>query len=327
MDGVSWRILLEDVETIYQQLTTKKPITLPAKTSSYRQWAAHLQERAHSPETEEQRTYWEQMKHTNLPQDKLGVNTEESVEQIQVLLSPAETEQLVSETTGRTHATIEEILLTALMQSLQKWTGQKKHTIHLEGHGREEQEGIDLSRTVGWFTSLYPVTFELTSPATGETLQAVKETLRESSERAIGYGLLRHLHPTPLKQVDAPISFNYLGQFNPIQREGLQGLIKGTAKESTGRTIALDAIRAHLVDVVAVINQGQLQITWLYSRNIHNKTTMERFKQYFQSYLKTLITGKEKNVGMTASDFPEADLSKKDMQKVLQLLQKKSKGR
>ncbi|WP_425423360.1 condensation domain-containing protein [Shimazuella kribbensis] len=327
MDGVSWRIVLEDVETIYQQLVAGKSIFLPAKTSSYRQWAKHLQEWAISTEIEEQRTYWEQVSNTNLPQDKWGMNTEKSVEQMQVLLSPEETEKLVSETTGRTHATIEEILLTAFMQALQKWTGQKKHTIHLEGHGRQEQEGIDLSRTVGWFTSLYPVTFELTSSVIGEALQVVKDTLREANKKGIGYGMLRHLHPTPLEEVDATISFNYLGKFNPVQQKDQQGLIRGTAQESAGHTIALEAVRPHLLDVIAVIYQGQLQITWLYSQNMHNKTTMESFKQYFQSHLYTLITGKEKNMGMTASDFPEADLSKKDMKKVLQFLQKKSKGR
>jgi amino acid adenylation domain-containing protein/non-ribosomal peptide synthase protein (TIGR01720 family) len=327
MDGVSWRIVLEDIETIYSQVATGKPITLPAKTSSYRQWAEHLQARAMAAEIESQRDQWQQVKRTTLPQDKLGLNSEESVDQVQLLLTSQETDQLLTETTRRTHATVEEILLTALTQSLQQWTGDAVHTIHMEGHGRDEQEGIDLSRTVGWFTSLYPVMFKPKSSSVSDVLQVVKETVRERSKQGISYGLLQHLHPNPLPAVHAPISFNYLGQFRSNEQTDQAALIHGNATESTGKSIAPEAVRPHMIDVVAVMNQGRLQITWLYSKNIHYTTSLEQLKNYFHSYLQSLMMGKEKNVGMTASDFPEADLSKKDMQKVLQLLKKKSKGR
>jgi non-ribosomal peptide synthase protein (TIGR01720 family) len=319
--------VLEDIETIYSQVATGKPITLPAKTSSYRQWAEHLQARAMAAEIESQRDQWQQVKRTTLPQDKLGLNSEESVDQVQLLLTSQETDQLLTETTRRTHATVEEILLTALTQSLQQWTGDAVHTIHMEGHGRDEQEGIDLSRTVGWFTSLYPVMFKPKSSSVSDVLQVVKETVRERSKQGISYGLLQHLHPNPLPAVHAPISFNYLGQFRSNEQTDQAALIHGNATESTGKSIAPEAVRPHMIDVVAVMNQGRLQITWLYSKNIHYTTSLEQLKNYFHSYLQSLMMGKEKNVGMTASDFPEADLSKKDMQKVLQLLKKKSKGR
>jgi non-ribosomal peptide synthase protein (TIGR01720 family) len=327
MDGVSWRIVLEDLETIYQQLAAGKPIQLPKKTSSYRQWAQYLQQWTTTDEVEKQRIHWQSIKSTVIPQEWFGSNTESSVEQIQLRFTSAETEQLLSETTARTHATVEEILLTALVQSLQTWTGKNEHTIHLEGHGRDEVEGIDLSRTIGWLTVLYPVMFTLKSAGMSESLQVVKETMRERSKFGITYGLLRHLHPNSLPSLDVGISFNYLGQFSSTSHKDQAPLLRGTAAESVGETIAGNAVRPHLIDVVAVVNEGELQITWLYSQNIHDRASMESFKQYFHSKLNNLMTGKEKNVGMTASDFPEADLSKKDMQKVLQLLQKKSKGR
>ncbi|MCH5586164.1 condensation domain-containing protein, partial [Shimazuella sp. AN120528] len=328
MDGVSWRIILEDIETIYQQLAANKPVQVPQKTSSYRQWAEYLRKFATSKEIENKREQWQQVKDTVIPQDQFGRNTEDSVEHVQLLLTTSETEQLLSKTTARTHATVEEILLTALVQSLQKWTGENTHTIHLEGHGREEQEELDLSRTVGWFTSLYPVMFRLQSTSMGEAIQVVKETLRDRSKEALSYGLLTHLHPSPLKRVEAAVSFNYLGQFTPVGgKSEVSQLLEGTATETTGRTSAPGAVRPHFIDIVAVVNEGKIRITWLYSQNIHNKTTMELLKQHFHSKLQNLISGKEKNVGITASDFPESNLSKKDMQKVLQLLQKKSKGR
>jgi non-ribosomal peptide synthase protein (TIGR01720 family) len=327
MDGVSWRIVLEDVETLYQQIAAGKNVQLPAKTSSYRQWAQHLQQRALLQKVEADREKWQQIKSTTLPQDKLGMNIESSVAQTQLILSASDTEKLLTETTGRTHATVEEILLTALLQALQKWSGSSTHTIHMEGHGRDESEDMDLSRTVGWFTALYPVMIQLTSANMGDVLQGVKETLRDRSSKGINYGLLRYLHPAPISELQASTSFNYLGQFQTNNAESKDKLILGNAAERSGNPIAPESMRSHLLDVVAVISQGRLQITWLYSTNIHHEQTIANLKKDYHIYLEALITGKEKNVGITASDFPEADLSKKDMQKVLQLLQKKSKGR
>ena len=167
VDGVSWRVLLEDLQRVYEQLAAGVAVELPAKTSSYRQWAAALAEYAGSTALSEQAEYW-------LGQAEAVVEplvTAEDGEQdsgavggVVEELSAAYTSRLLKQAPEVYHTQINDLLLAALALALQQWRGAEggetvRVKVNLEGHGRHQElsDGLDLSRTVGWFTALYPV--------------------------------------------------------------------------------------------------------------------------------------------------------------------------
>src|SRR5437588_198601 len=199
VDIVSWQILLEDLDTAYQQLRSGQAVQLPAKTTSFKQWAQQLEEYAQSEQLQQEFDYWLSKAWTSIgrfPVDHpTGVNTEDSACTVSVALSAQETQALLQQVPKRYHTQAHDALLTALVLAYSRWTGERSLLIDLEGHGREDiAEGVDLSRTVGWFTAIAPVILDLSDTGgPGESLKAVKEQLRAMPHGGIGYGLLRYL--------------------------------------------------------------------------------------------------------------------------------------
>ncbi|SFJ64597.1 non-ribosomal peptide synthetase [Thermoflavimicrobium dichotomicum] len=334
VDGVSWRILLEDLQTVYEQLSQGKEVQLLPKTTSYKQWALKLQEYALSDALLAEADYWLSdsfKQETHLPKDQAeGENTEATLESVVLSLTEEETIQLIQEVPNKYHAHINEILLTALSLALSRWTKKRSHLVHLEGHGREEiVEDIDLSRTVGWFTSMYPVCLDLGEAGTqGEALKVIKEQLRQVPNRGLGYGLLRYLRPGMEREnlqtcPSAEISFNYLGQFDSVTTEAT--LFAGEAPEFGGLQIHPANQRAHLLDIVAVITGGKLHVSWLFSKELFNRNTLIRVAEEFMEALRSFISPNDQGDiwSYSPTDFPDADLTDQDLTKVLSLLQKK----
>ena len=201
IDGVSWRILLEDLWTAYQQLSRGEAIQLPPKTTSFKRWAQRLAEHTQSEALQPGIAYWlseSRTRSSRLPVDSPGgANTVASARTVRVSLSTAETRVLLQEIPTAYHTQINDVLLTALVQAFAWWTGGRSLLLDLEGHGRETiVEAVDLSRTVGWFTTHFPVLLDLERPSCpGEALKSVKEQLCRIPNRGIGYGLLRSLTP------------------------------------------------------------------------------------------------------------------------------------
>ena len=181
IDGVSWRILLEDLQTAYSQLAAGERVKLPAKTTSFQRWAATLKDYSSSKSVIAQSTYWlaiSQRALGGIPRDYTGENSISSLRTINVALSAAETEALLQEVPAVYHTQINEVLLAALALTLTKWTGSPRVLIDMEGHGREQiSEQVDVSRTVGWFTTIYPVLLEVNGHRAGEQ---VGEVLKQS---------------------------------------------------------------------------------------------------------------------------------------------------
>jgi amino acid adenylation domain-containing protein/non-ribosomal peptide synthase protein (TIGR01720 family) len=319
VDGVSWRILLENLQTAYQQLESGKPIKLPSKTTSFKQWAYRIEEYAQSPAARAELDYWLttlRQPIANLPIDYPGgENTVASASTVAVNLSKEETQALLQEVPSVYRTQINDVLLTALLLTFAQWTGQKTLLFDLEGHGREELfEDVDLSRTVGWFTSVFPVVLSWEeTPDLGEVLKTVKEQLRSVPNRGIGYGILRYLS----KEQDisklfnslppAEISFNYLGQFDQVLPES--SLFK-LAPQSNSYNESQRNHRSYLLDIYGGVESGQLQFNWAYSQNLHQKSTMEGLAQGFISNLRSLIHHCQSPEvgGFTPSDFPLAQL-------------------
>jgi len=333
VDGVSWRILLEDLFDGYQQLSQGETIKLPEKTTAFQDWAVNLVEYSQSQKLEAEVDYWLNQPWSDvvsLPLDypeTEAKNTVGNAVNVSQTLSKEETTALLQEVPSAYNTQINDVLLTALVMSLGEWMGTETVLINLEGHGREEIfAGVDLSRTVGWFTSMFPVHLKRTPGDLGEALKSVKEQLRRIPERGIGYGILRYLSGdekirTQLAALPtAKISFNYLGQFNLSQAQQMswQG-----AWESVGANQSPQGKRAHWLDINGVIVEGQLQITWTYSSCIHKDQTIANQAHNYIKALQNLITycQSPENQGFTPSDFPAIDLTQAELDALVLRLQ------
>jgi non-ribosomal peptide synthase protein (TIGR01720 family) len=227
------------------------------------------------------------------------------------------------------HTQINDVLVTALVRALSRWTGERAALLEVEGHGREElSEGADVTRTVGWFTSMYPVRVALGAggAAVGEELKRVKEQLRAVPCKGIGYGLLRYLSGEGAVaellragEAQAEVSFNYLGQFDQVLGEdglwqagaGAVGSVRGEGEE-----------RARLLDINGSVVGGRLQMSWTYGSEVHALVTIERLSEWLVEELEGIVRHcrEEGAGGYTPSDFPEANLNQSDLDELVALL-------
>ncbi len=324
VDGVSWRILLEDLQTAYEQLHRGQSVHLPAKTTSFKQWAQRLTTYAQSSALQEELSYWVEQAAGGiapLPIDHTtGENTIASAQTVGIALSVEETQTLLHQVPQAYRTQINDVLLTALAQTLTQWTGQQIHLIHLEGHGREDLfEGVNLSRTVGWFTSIYPVILRLDGHGPAQALKSIKEQLRALPQRGIGYGLLRYLSEnvaTLESMPEAEISFNYLGQFGQSKNEA------GTfvsAPESGGPVVSPLSKREHLLDINGSVSGGQLCFSWAYSQNTYRRETIDALAHTYLRALREIIVHCQQPEagGYTPSDFPLASLTQAQIDALL----------
>ena len=309
VDGVSWRVLVEDLQTACDESP------LPDKTDSFKRWAERLTEYAQSEELKQELVFWESIgEGARLPLDHAeGENTAGSAQTITVSLDAGETQALLQDAGAAYQTQIDDLLLTALVQVL------GSITVDLERHGREWIfEDMDVSRTVGWFTSIYPVTLEA-SGSTRECLQAVKEQLRRVPNNGIGYGLLRYLNEDGQVLASLPkaeVTFNYLGQFEEMASPSSTFVI---ASESVGPNRSPQARRTHVLDVTASVVNGKLHLFWTYSENLHEHATIERLAHEYLEALRAIVshcTSPDAG-GYTPSDFPEAGLSQQELDALL----------
>ena len=325
VDGVSWRILLEDLQTVYRQLERGETVNLPPKTSAFKHWAERLSEYAQTIVSE--RDYWlDQAQVNDLPTDfplEPGANTAGAAAQVSVTLSAEQTRQLLQEVPQAYNTQINDVLLSALQQTFAHWTGESSLLIDLEGHGREPLfEEIDLSRTVGWFTTVFPVCLEASDDDPGTVLKTIKEQLRRIPQHGIGYGLLRYLSQdaetrAALQALPQPqISFNYLGQLDQTLAD--PALLQPTQECSGPQQSPLNP-RRHLLEIEALVSEGCLQLSWIYSPQVHRRSTVEELAQGFIAALEALIAHcrSPEISGYTPSDFPEIELSQEDLDELV----------
>ncbi len=333
MDGISWRILLEDFQTAYQQAISGQEIILPRKTTSFKEWAEKLEQYASGEKAKSESGFWLDMSRkiqtpfvADFPQ---GINTEDSATQIAVSLTTEETTSLLQEVPKVYNTEINDILLSALALAFAKWEGKRSLLIHMEGHGRENiLPDVDISRTLGWFTTLYPVLLELGSAVgPGDTIKNIKELLRRIPEKGIGYGILRYLSPDDsirqeLSSLDRTyITFNYLGQFDQaLPSESLLA----PASERKGAEHDPEEKRSGLIDISGATADGKLNLSFTFSKNQFRSERIQLFGETYIEQLRQLIRHCKapEAGGRTASDFKLAGLDNKKLDKVMAQLQK-----
>jgi amino acid adenylation domain-containing protein/non-ribosomal peptide synthase protein (TIGR01720 family) len=327
IDGVSWRILLADLQTAFGQLHANQLIQLPPKTTSFKQWAESLQTHANSQILAHTLEYWHaanQLSMVSLPVDYPGGNnTVADADTLSIFFSSEETQTLLQKVPAAYQTQINDVLLTALVQAFEPLTGEQGLLVELEGHGREDLfEMMDVSRTVGWFTSLFPVWLDLgTADAPGSALKAMKEQLRRIPQRGISYGILRYLGDDNIKQQlkampQAEVRFNYLGQSDQVFFESS---FVAPARESTGAVRSGRSQRGVLLEINGIVTGGQLRLDWIYSRAIHRRTTIATLSQQFMVALRTLIDHclSPEAGGYTPSDFPQMQLDQAELDELL----------
>ncbi|MEM7065138.1 MAG: condensation domain-containing protein [Cyanobacteria bacterium P01_B01_bin.77] len=311
VDAVSWQILLDDLSVLLRETPQ-----LPEKTTSFQTWAETLNSQTTTQETE--LDFWitqSEQPAITLPRDfsATALLTEGTTQSATVTLSAEDTEALLKTVPAVYNTQINDALLTALAQTLLPWAGTPAGNVRveLEAHGREQiADGIDLSRTVGWFTTTYPVSLHVDNADDYiVTLKSVKEQLRQVPNRGIGYGILRYLGEDATRQrlsqtESSEVLFNYLGR-QDLTTGGLRvipDIDVGTLRDSRNR-------RGYLLEINAWIAQDQLQINWRYDTQIHRSETLAKLANQYLSRLKSLIAQcGDDSGGFTPSDFPDADL-------------------
>ncbi|HEX8423476.1 MAG TPA: condensation domain-containing protein, partial [Pyrinomonadaceae bacterium] len=319
IDVVSWRILIEDFQSVYVQLSEGRRPRLAEKTTSFKRWAERVVAHVGAGGFGEETGYWlDELRGraTALPLDfDGGQNTLSSARLVTSTLDTDETRALLQEVPQAYHTQVNEVLLTALARAFAEWSGTGSLLLEMEGHGREEVfDDVDLSRTVGWFTSLYPVLLETEKNAgPGDELKRFKEKLRNLPNRGLGFGLLRSFgtgeEAARLRESPRPeVGFNYLGQFD-LENADVSSF--GRVRSSRGASPLMPGARTHLLEVDAKVVGGRLQVDWTYSENLHRRETVEALAGQFESALRALIEHcrSPEAGGFTPSDFPDAELS------------------
>ncbi|MFN1177792.1 non-ribosomal peptide synthase/polyketide synthase [Pseudomonas aeruginosa] len=323
VDGVSWRILLEDLQTAYRQLQAGQAVALPAKTSAFKAWAERLQAHARDGGLEGERGYWlAQLEgvSTELPcDDREGAQSVRHVRSARTELTEEATRRLLQEAPAAYRTQVNDLLLTALARVIGRWTGQADTLIQLEGHGREELfEDIDLTRTVGWFTSLFPLRLSPVAEL-GASIKRIKEQLRAIPHKGLGFGALRYLGSAEdraaLAALPSPrITFNYLGQFDGSFSADSSALFRPSA-DAAGSERDSDAPLDNWLSLNGQVYAGRLGIDWSFSAARFSEASILRLADAYRDELLALIEHccAADVEGVTPSDFPLAGLDQRQL--------------
>ncbi|MBI3447674.1 MAG: amino acid adenylation domain-containing protein [Acidobacteria bacterium] len=295
VDGVSWRILLEDLSIAYKQLREGGRVDLPPRTMSFARRARRLEEHARAGGVREERAYWSPpLAGMSAPLFPPDAGQEASSRTWTVRLPAEETRALLQAGRGGRSAGIQECMLAALARALARWNGPGLRLVDLEGHGRFSfRDDEDLSRTVGWFTALFPVLLDIGDPASPpeEALGRAREALRAIPRDGIGYGMLRYLGgdagvASLLEAAPrAEICFNYLGQFDGALAAGGPFAFDD---EPLGAFRSPRAMRSHALEINALVSDGSLSVAWTYSDSPAARAKVEELAATFLDALREL---------------------------------------
>ena len=294
IDGVSWRIVLEDFELGLRQHARGEPVDFGPKSNSILRWTGAAAVRASAEMAATETNYWKEQAAWPVPAwpalCAAAANTFGAARTAEASLPEDLTRTLLTTAHAAYHTETNDLLLTALGRALKRWNGGDATRVTMEGHGRDPETGLPaVERTVGWFTCLYPVVLAVGGDDIGAHVKQVKEALRQVPAKGIGHGLQSWLRapaarPAWTKAPGAKISFNYLGQFG--EESGGRLVF---AEESTGTQIGSDVVRVHELDAGAAVVRGRLGLSLLFHPGRHDPTAMERLLADWRSEIATVI--------------------------------------
>jgi non-ribosomal peptide synthase protein (TIGR01720 family) len=284
VDGVSWRLLLDDLDTAYHQALRGEAADLGAKTTSWQHWSTAQAELVTAGGLDHELDYWST---TSADGDLPAGRTTDpaGTDAVEVTLDEVDTEALLRAAPTRYRTRVNDVLLAALTWALARWTGRDRVAVTLEGHGREDVLDLDVSRTVGWFTTMFPVALTVPDGDWRTIVRAIRAQLRALPGNGFGYGALTHLGtlepPAPLPR----LSFNYLGQFDSRAEDEDQSLFGQTLP-----VIGADHDPAdhgeNLVDVVGDVTDGRLSFAWYYRSDHYDHATIDAVASDFAKALR-----------------------------------------
>ena len=317
VDGVSWRILVEDLESGYTARQRGEPIQLPAKTDAFKTWSERIAAHAANGLSESERAYWQTAAATYaepLTRD-MGAQDEPpgpiaDADQSSITLAATETRSLLTEAHQTYRTEINELLLTGLAKALKTWRGADRTLIAMEGHGREELfDDCDISRTVGWFTSIFP--FALAAPEKddlGYQIKHIKEQIRAIPARGVGYGVLRygsaHEKANGFLSCRPPVAFNYLGRFDTGGGSLFSEIAEG------GDEMSPLIQRQYELEITALVLDEQMTFYCRYNRRHYRSAAIEHFLAAYKDALLEIIDYcKDRPEELTPSDLTIGDMS------------------
>lgn len=308
VDSVSWRILLDDINLLYSNSI------LPSKTSSYKFWSDHIYEYNDLDQTYE---FYSKLVPSNVLFKQYKID-DVMVDQISINFSQEITSKFIKEAHECYNTKPNDLLLAALKLSIGDVTGNYNISIDLEGHGRENLKNeVDLSRTIGWFTSIYPVNINISNPENlSNAIIEIKEGLKKIPYKGLTYGIA--LMNGKIKNQNSSILFNYLGQFNAnTKNDGLfrfGDYIKGDCFDR------IDSILYDL-EINGVVNNNILSFWWKYNNSYTEQIVqiIDRFKIRFVQIVEHCIN--KENYNYTISDF-DTNLDQDELNYITSLIEK-----
>jgi bacitracin synthase 3 len=334
IDGVSWRIIVEDFIKGYESMMQEKNFSLPKKTASYQAWASALETYSRELYQSKEEEYWKKILSEDVPEVQKDFHSNENLSKdaksIVVEFSKEDTSRLRNDVNHAFHTEINDILLTALALSLKSWTGNEKFFVNLEGHGREVlTNNVNISRTVGWFTSIYPIMLDVHSfEDKGLLIKQIKEMLRKIPNKGIGFGVLKYLSPMKNEsglchQREPQISLNFLGEYGNELKKPFE-----LSTLAIGESVNPESARTHEIEILGKIVNGKLQFQFEYSRFQYSHSSIEQLSLLFKSHLTELInfcTMKEE-AEHSPSDFgDDHNLSFEELEGLQNLIEAKLK--
>ncbi|MFC4634983.1 amino acid adenylation domain-containing protein [Dokdonia ponticola] len=318
IDGVSWRILLEDLMTLYKGAISNQKVQLPLKTDSFQNWSSTQYQYANEAAQLEELAYWKNIGLETLP--SFPVDKESDTKHLKLdkdvvfALDQETTSQLRTVAHKAYNTEMNDVLLTGLGLAIQEVFGIEKSMLCLEGHGREElNENVDLSRTVGWFTTMYPFLLEVSKDQNKEeNLIKVKESLRKVPNKGIGYGIFKYLSSEELSKITTTILFNYLGIFGEeLDTEEGEEEIFEYSGEYIGEEMDANEPSTTPIQVSGIIVSGALRIAIKYASSQYEEETINTLLQSYENNLKELVKNLKaaKESTLTPSDLTYKGLS------------------
>ncbi|MGW1921266.1 amino acid adenylation domain-containing protein, partial [Streptomyces massasporeus] len=314
VDAVSWQILLPDLAAAYEAAAAGRAPELAPVATSYRTWAGHLQ----TADRQAELPVWQEIAATAEP--LLGtrrldpaVDTAATAREIELTLAPDVTEALLTRIPASVNGNVTDALLCGLATAVVAGRGAGPVLVDLEGHGREHvADGVDTSRTVGWFTSLYPVRLDPEGRTPTDRLKQVKEQMRAFPDNGVGYGILRHLRGEPGLAVAPQIGFNYLGRYTDGDDTGDWQTVDGPTPAPRSPEMAM----THAVEITAVTENHEgrphLVATWTWASGLLTESEVRRLAHAWFDALTALADERPDAAGLTPSDL-SGDLTQSEI--------------